>query len=102
MAEGALGAKAGQSRLAGRFLDIHRDLSRFALHRESRLREIGDRAVFSRCHIKLEAMPWTCHCSAAQLSFAERASLVGADPIEGVNLAVDIVERNDPIPRDSF
>lgn len=52
--------------------------------------------------IELPAVPGTRHDAAGEFSLAERAAGVGANAIERVERAVDVVERNELLAGDEL
>ena len=52
------------------------------------------RLVLAGGHIELKAVPWAGDDAAGKLTASQRAALMGADAIEGVELAVNIEQRH--------
>jgi hypothetical protein len=52
--------------------------------------------------IELKAVPGAGDDAASELAFAKRATLVRADPVEGVQRSINIEQRDDSLAGDVF
>ena len=53
-------------------------------------------------HVELKAVPGAGDDAALELPLAERAALVGADAVEGVERAADVEQGDDSLAGDEF
>ena len=58
--------------------------------------------MLTSAHIELPAVPRAGDDAALQIAFAERSALMRTDAVEREVFPVDVVQRDDPIPRDGL
>lgn len=82
--------------------DVDQDADSVDTHCQLRLDDARRNLALTIANVKLPAMPGAGDDAAVQPAFSQRTALVGADAVEGEELAVDIVQRHNPVAGDAF
>src|SRR5262245_13425291 len=69
---------------------------------QCRLANRGAELMLAGADVELPAMPWTCDHAAGDFAFSKRPALMRTNAIQGIEIAVDIEQRDNTIPSHGF